>query len=213
MKKVPVWAAAAAVGLVASAATADGVFEYEVLECPNTFFGVHTTAFGDDPVNEFGLLAQPNASAIVGIKIDFYYDEVDEFGNPALDSSWASDLGMVINIDGFTIGFGGTFRNLGALAGGYTLAQAEAAVDVYGIWDFNGSQSDLPGSYSHEYMFDGFYLSKPELFWVQMTDTWNGNTLYEGFSITLIKKPLVPAPGAGVLLAIAGFAGTRRRRA
>ncbi len=211
MKSIHGLTAVAVICVVAGTVSADGIFEYEILKCPDTFFGAHSTAFGDDPVTGYGLLAEPNPSALVGIRVEFNYDEVDADGNPFLDSSWASDLGMVLNLDGFTIGFGGTFRNLGALAGGYSFAEAEAAVDVYDIWDFNGSQSNDPGFYVHEFMFDDFILFKPEFFWVDMTDTWNGNTLYDAMSITLIKKPLIPAPGAAALFALVGLAGTRRR--
>ncbi len=172
------------------------------------FFAEHATAFGDDPILVTEFSPTPNPKAIVGIRISFDYDEVNANGGPDLDASWASDLGAVLRFDNTLYGFGGSFRNLGALAGGYTNADAINFVDFYDIWDFNGSGSTAPGSYTHEYMFDN-PIAKPDLITVSLTDTWDGNTLYAGFTIELIK---IPAPASAGLLGFAGLVATRRRR-
>ena len=197
----------AAAAMISGSALA-GIVEQTIV-VPDTFFDVHTTAFGNDPVVNYQLPVGANNNAIIGLRISFDYDEVNAAGNPALDASWASDLGMIIDFGGTSVGFGGSFRNLGALAGAYTAAAATAAVDVYDIWDFDGSGSGTPGFYSHEFFFaDG--IMKPDQILVALTDTWDGNTLYSNFQITLLK---VPGPGALALLGLAGLAGARRRRA
>jgi len=172
------------------------------------FFDVHTTAIGDDPIINTGFQPTPNDNPIIGVRITFDYDEVDAAGNPAPDSSWASDLGMIMTINGINYGFAGSFRYLGALVGAYGLAAAEAGTDFLSVWDFNGSGSDNPGFYSHEYFFDSA-IAKPEVVTISLTDTWNGNTLYANFTIELIK---IPTPGTVGLLGLASLAVVRRRR-
>jgi len=172
------------------------------------FFDVHTTTIGDDPIINTGFQPTPNDNPIIGIRISFDYDEVDAAGAPAPDSSWASDLGMLLTIDNTIYGFAGTFRYLGELVGAYGLAAAEAGTDFLSVWDFNGSGSDDPGFYSHEYFFDN-PIAKPEFVSVSLTDTWNGNTLYANFTIELIK---IPTPGTVGLLGFAGLAAVSRRR-
>ena len=175
------------------------------------FFDTHTTTtadIGTDPIVNTSFQPTPNPNPVIGIRITFDYDEVDANGGPALDSSWASDLGMALRFDNTIYGFGGSFRNLGILAGGYTLADANNFADFYDIWDFDGSGSNAPGAYTHEYFFDN-PIPKPDVVNVSLTDTWNGNTFYGNLTIELIK---IPAPGAAGLIGLAGLAAVRRRR-
>jgi len=179
----------------------------QTIDLGNISFPVHGTAFGDDPVHTITIDLSPNPKTIVGIGISFNYNE------DPLDNSWASDLGMTIQFgaDGPVIGFGSNFRYLGALAGGYAQADALAATDLLSIWDFDGSQSNEPGFYQHKLLLGaGSGLDKPDFLVIRLTDTWNGGTSYENFTITLQK---IPAPGAMALFGMAGLLGRRRRSA
>lgn len=200
--------AMAAVSVLAFSGAAMAGSLNESFNLGNVFFGAHATAFGDDPVEVFTVNPTQNPNPIIGIRFSFDYDEVNANGNPALDTSWASDLGVVLRFDNTLYGFAGTFRYLGALAGAYGQAAALAFVDVLDIWSFNGLQSDNPGFYSHEFFFEN-PIMKPESITISMTDTWNGNTLYGNFTLELIK---IPAPGAAGLFGLAGLAAIRRRR-
>lgn len=175
------------------------------------YFPQHTTAFGDDPV--LNLLIEPQATffRLEIIRISFDYDEVDANGNPAPDSSWASDLGMVFNFNSFEtrLGYGGSFRNLGALAGGYGIAEAVNAVDFYLTWDFDGSGSDDPGPYFMETLIPPLFIVYPFSVDIELTDTWNGNTIYRDFTITMI---FIPGPAGIAPFAIACALALRRRR-
>lgn len=172
------------------------------------FFDAHTTVIDNDPIVTTEFQPTPNDNPVIGVRISFDFDEIDAAGAPALDSSWASDLGMVLRFDNTIYGFAGSFRYLGALAGAYGLGPAEDFTDFLSVWDFDGSGSGSPGSYSHEYFFEN-PIPKPDLITVSLTDTWNGNTFYGNLTIELIK---IPAPGAAGLLGFAGLAAMRRRR-
>jgi len=189
-------------------------FLFEQFDCGTIFFGPHSLGMFDDETRSFGFDVTPNPSFLIGIRITFEYAEVDEFNNPVPDpTSWASHIGVTVEFDGTgpTFGFGGSARNLGAIAGGYSLAAALAAVDYYDIWDFDGSVSDESGTYTHLYLFeDPLEIPKPELITIRATDTWNGNVAYRGFRAEILKA--IPAPGSAALLAFGGLVLARRRR-
>lgn len=195
--------------IVALSGTASAGVSVDEFECGPWFAPQHSLAFGDDPTDSRSFLFPPNDNFIYKLRITVQYDEVDAFGNPFPDPlSWASHLGLIAELDGVRYGFGGTARNLGALAGGYSAGAAMAATDFYDIWDFNGSVSDLPGEYIHEYTFDPM-VPKPETLNVYWTDTWNGNAAYSRLKLQFIK---IPTPGSTGLMAIAGLMAARRRR-
>lgn len=195
--------------IAALSGTASGGVSVDEFECAPWFADQHSIAYGDDPVGTRSLQFTPNDNFIYKLRIVIQYDEVDAFGNPFPDpTSWASHLGLIAELDGVRYGFGGTARNLGALAGGYSGATAMAATDFYDIWDFNGAVSDLPGEYVHEYYFDPM-VPKPEMLNVYFTDTWNGNALYTQLTLQFSK---IPTPGSAGLMVIAGLTAARRRR-
>ncbi len=198
----------AAVSLLTIAGAAAASGQNEIFNLGDFYFGSHTTSIGDDTILTSTIQPTPNDKPVIGIRISFDYNEINAAGGPALDASWASDLGLVLRFDNTIYGFAGTFRYLGAIAGGYGLAPAENFTDFLSVWDFDGATSGNPGSYSHEYIFEN-PIPKPDLITVSMTDTWDGNTLYGNLTIELIK---IPAPGAAGLLGIAGLAAIRRRR-
>lgn len=202
----------ATAALSASIVTGASAGLNQIFECGPLFFDQHSIAYGDDQIITRNLQMEPNPSVIVGLRFRIQYDEVDASGNPFPDPiSWASDLGLVINFDNTVkVGFGGSARNLGAIAGGYSQAATENEVDMYDIWSFDGIVSDSPGFYFHEFMFtDPEFIVKPEFLEVLFTDTWNGNTLFNSLTIEFIK---VPTPGVASLLGLGVLTVIRRRR-
>lgn len=180
-----------AFGGVASSALA-GFAVHETLEFGGAVFPAHASATTvDDPIFQSKVLPGTAGDLIAGFRITFDYNE------SVLDASWASDAAVAIEFDGAIVArIGGSFGGMGVLGG----TRDET-------WDFNGSGSDNPGTYSHVFTFDN-PIATPDSFRIYLTDTFNGGNSFLNITVDL----LVPAPGAAAVLGLAGLAGIRRRR-
>jgi hypothetical protein len=165
----------------------------ETLSFGGAIFPMHASGTGvDDPLFQSKVLTGTAGTPIIGFTVTFDYDE------SVADASWASDAAMRVDFVGdMFVNLAGTFGGMGRLGG---------TPDA--IWSFDGSGSNLPGTYSTTYFFGGSILT-PDSVEISLTDTFNGGNSFTNITIDLI---MVPTPGAAALLGLAGIAGIRRRR-
>jgi hypothetical protein len=165
----------------------------ETLSFGGAIFPMHASGTGvDDPLFQSKVLTGTSGTPIIGFTVTFDYDE------SVADASWASDAAMRVDFVGdMFVNLAGTFGGMGRLGG---------TPDA--IWSFDGSGSNLPGTYSTTYFFGGSILT-PDSVEISLTDTFNGGNSFTNITIDLI---MVPTPGAAALLGLAGIAGIRRRR-
>ena len=146
------------------------------------------------PEHEIGIVFGPNIDFEVDLDVVAFTFDVD-FVNVFGDSSWASDLEMMVtNSAGETFVVGQKKFNGG---------------DPFGpqddIWDFDGPKGDPTGHYTSTHEFGGAAGS-----WnVQFAESWDGGVEYNNMTLTLQQ---VPGPGALGLLGLAGLTLRRRRR-
>jgi uncharacterized protein (TIGR03382 family) len=134
-----------------------------------------------------------NTKEIVGITVEFFYDE------PVSDASWASDL---------------EFRLLGSADPEDSLFAVGGFTDDFPTdadWSFQGSQSDDPGFYSTTFWFKDDPIIKQDLWDFYIENDWNGDPNANVYDITVTLHK-IPAPGAAALFGLAGVASARRRR-
>ncbi len=146
------------------------------------------------PVHEIGIVFGPSIDFEVDLEVIAFTFDVD-FVNNFLDSSWVSDLEMMVtNPAGETFVVGQEAFNGG---------------DPFGpqddIWDFDGPDGTPSGHYESSHTFGG----AAGLWNVQFAESWDGGVEYNNMTLTLEQ---VPGPGALALLGLAGLTLRRRRR-
>lgn len=115
--------------------------------------------------------------------------------------SWASDLGFVIDSP----------DDNAKQWGGYDVTYPGA--DQVGFWAFDGGGSAASGFYEDKKVVA---LTGDGTWTLRIGNGWNfsGQVVqYNNIIVTLKGVSEIPAPGAFALLGLAGFVGSRRRRA
>ena len=143
------------------------------------------------------IVLEGDEQGVIGFEVRFGYFE------PIPDASWASDAQVTITAPGTGDAW---------IVGGLTHAFLADS-----LWSFQGPFSGDPGIYgdSGEDIFLPWLLAPQDagIYHVKFANDWEGDENpndYDDISIRFYK--VVPAPGALMLLAIAGLTLRRRRR-